>query len=278
MPVLYKEDLQPIENYLEYFKHCAGETDYRMEASPRYLVGGNTIAGAMHELLGNVKIVFILREPRSRLFSYYKQRLGRDVPSEVSFDEYVRQAIEGFQVLKSENRHHNINVYTEDVYVRGLAEGFYSDYLSQWYEVFGDNIRVIFFDSLQDSVSQTMLDLCSWLELDPGIYESMNYSVENRTVQHRNKELLRIARYLNKRLEVPLRRFHFVKRALRSIYFLINEKDQREETAKSNTNAELEERLDEIYAPYNRALNALLRDRGYSCFPPWLQEKALPTS
>ncbi len=145
MPVFYNKKLPPIDEYISYFKRCHTKSKYLMEASPRYIFGGEKIARKIYEKLGSIKIIFLLRDPIRRLFSYYKQRKASNEFSEkILFDEYVDRALKGFNDLRNNNKHNNINVYNVNVYIRGLAEGFYYDYLTQWYDIFGDSIKVYF--------------------------------------------------------------------------------------------------------------------------------------
>ena len=267
MPAHYNREIPPLNTYMEYFKHCNGHSKYRMESSPRYLVGGKTVAKSIQETLGNIKILFLVRDPLPRLMSYYKQRQGVEVPLTTSFDQYTSLAIDGYDGIVKEGRDHDIDVYEEDVYVRGLAEGFYYNYLVQWHEVFGDQINVCFFDDLKQSTRQFMLDISNWLDIDPSVYESMTFTVENRTIHHRNRTLYRISDSLNKKFEAPLRRFHGVKKMLRSIYYAVNEK----KPVKDELNETTANRLREIYKPYNRKLKRFLQANGHDQFPDWIQ-------
>lgn len=72
LPIQFGKSLSPLDEYLSYFKQLKGsDLRYVMEASPGYIYGGSTIADAMKDLLGEFKIIFILREPVERLVSFY---------------------------------------------------------------------------------------------------------------------------------------------------------------------------------------------------------------
>lgn len=64
-------DLPPVEEYQKYFLHYQNE-QYIMESSPGYLYGGEEIAACIKKMLGEIKVLFLLREPAARFYSCYK--------------------------------------------------------------------------------------------------------------------------------------------------------------------------------------------------------------
>src|SRR6185436_4887174 len=90
MPLKYGKQIPSMEEYSKYWQHCAGEKKYLLEASPSYIYGKDVIADRIQKELGNdVKMIFILRNPADRLFSFYERKkantyLGRNV----SFKEF----------------------------------------------------------------------------------------------------------------------------------------------------------------------------------------------
>lgn len=267
MPAHYHREIPPLGEYMEFFKHCNGNSKYWMESSPRYLVGGAAVAESIRERLGDIKILFLVRDPLPRLLSYYKQRQGVEVPLTATFEQYVDLAIEGYTAIVAEGRQGDIDVYEEDVYVRGLVEGFYHTYLAQWYDVFGDSIKVCFFEDLKHSTKAFMLDLSNWLDIDPDPYNTMEFTVENRTVHHRNRSVYLVSDYVNKKFEPQLRRYHGIKKLLRNIYYAVNEK----KAVKTDFTEETADRLREIYRPHNLKLKAFLQEKGHDRFPDWVQ-------
>ena len=98
-----------------------------MEASPSYLYGKEKIAHAMKKYLGDIKIIFMLRDPVYRLISFYYHLRAKMVISDISFEEFLEKAIED---SKKED--------IDDYYRRAIREGKYSDYLENWFEIFGN--------------------------------------------------------------------------------------------------------------------------------------------
>lgn len=262
MPVFYNKNLLSIEKYASYFKHCNINSEYIMEASPRYFFGGEKIARAIYEQLGLVKVVFLLRDPVWRLFSYYRQRKASgELIRNMCFEEYVDRALIDFNNLRiNNNNYKNINVYNVNVYIRGLAQGFYYDYLAQWYNIFGDSIKVFFFEDLKRDPYLFMNDVCNWLEIDSAIYNSGNFSVENKSISYKSYRLQSLAGAINDKFEGFFRKYRPLKSILREIYYFINELTNEKEGISTETF----KKLDSVYEPYNKQLFDMLSYRGYS--------------
>ena len=88
-PILNGETVSSIEEYQKFFLHHDNEP-YVMEAGPGYLYGGNELAGKVKELLREVRLVFILREPVSRLYSYFKYCSKAMQVVNISFNDFVK--------------------------------------------------------------------------------------------------------------------------------------------------------------------------------------------
>jgi sulfotransferase family protein len=270
MPVVLEEPLPSLEQYAAYFKHWGGER-YRMEASPRYIFGGARLAEAIHENLGDPKIIFMLRHPIDRLFSYFRHmKNDRQVPADMSCDEYVQRALNDLPATLNRANGKPVQVYRESVFVRGLAQGFYADYLKEWYSAFPDCVRVCFFEHLKKEPRVLVQSLCEWLSLDPAVYQNMEFSQENRTMTHRNAFFFSIADLINTKYESFWRRHRSVKEWARSIYCLVNERSSEDSYLSEQGRAELES----VYAPHNKTLARMLSERGYRDLPPWLRQYA----
>ena len=70
----YSNTTEPFKQYQGYFSHCENQK-YVMEATPGYFEGGSKLATAMKETLGdNIKVIIFLREPISRIRSFFKYK------------------------------------------------------------------------------------------------------------------------------------------------------------------------------------------------------------
>ncbi|UJS18251.1 MAG: sulfotransferase domain-containing protein [Candidatus Jettenia sp.] len=258
LPLRYGNELSPIDEYLRYFKHYKNEK-YILEATPGYFYGSKTIPQRIYKELGKVKIIIIFREPVSRLFSFYKASKGiMLIPKEMLFDEYVGLCKDHIEMGKS-------SPIEKDTLYRGIKEGFYSNYLEDWYAYFGDSLKIVFFEHLKDNPLLFMRELCDWLEIDSHIYPSEQFTVENRSAFYRNKFLHKIGIYTNKKLELLFRKLPGLKPVLRGLYYSVNESSF-EEGILPDTRSSLES----LYAPHNENLLNMLSKKGYKEMPDWL--------
>jgi len=266
LPIAFGDQLPPIESYAAYFQDGA-ERKYRMEASPRYIFGGVKLAKAIHSSLGPTRIIFVFRQPIDRLVSYFKHmQRSRELPAEMSCNDYAARALEELPAALAKANGKSLNVYQESIFVRGLAQGFYADYLEEWYSVFPDSVRVYFSEDLARDPGAVVREVCGWLKIDPSRYEGAEFTQENRGMLHKNRTLFAIASLINDRFEPFWRRHGRIKRFARDIYCWLNEKHGEDGLLSPNRRTELER----TYRPYNQRLLKILSQRGYRNLPAWL--------
>jgi hypothetical protein len=247
----------PIEEYRRHFAHCSGER-YALEATPTYSYGGRPVVAAIRAVLGRPRIVLILRDPVDRLWSAYTfQRSVGNIASLGSFPEYL-QVVEqrrrdGFGFVPGDGLH-------------GLLIGFYADYLGEWMDEFGEDLRVLFAEDLRRDPRSVVERLCSWLELDTGVVPSLDLDARNVTRHPRSRRLAATARALKRRGE----RLHLlppaVQDGLRRSYVRLNSGEQSEEF-----DPELRRHVADVYRESNTRTARLLADHGYSDLPGWLR-------
>ena len=264
VPILYNRKLSPIENYAKFFQSCDDQSKYLIESTPRYIYGGEKMAIAIHETLGPIKIIFIFRDPIQRLFSYYRHmKDSGEIPESEYFDEYVNKSLKGYNEIR--NKYKIIDVYKENVYFRGLVQGFYSDYLIEWYKVFGNSIKIFFFEDIKTNPAKFMTIICSWLEINPVIYESAKFTVENKRINYKSKMLHQLASLVNNKFESFFRTYYPIKETLRNIYYFINESANNKESISEESMCN----LGLVYDKYNRQLFDILASKGHTDFPGW---------
>ncbi len=261
LPLRYGLPLSPLEDYTKLFKHWSGQK-YLMEATPAYFCGGRSIAEAIHEYLGNPRIVLLFRDPTERAFSFFRSLKGKTLlPADMTFHRYIetcRQPPPNSEPLDRKRDH----------LFWGIQDGCYIDYLQDWYDSFGDSVRVLFFEHLKSDPLRFMQDLCSWLEIDHDAYGPDGFAIENRTAYFKYRLLHQAAIRTNKFFEKQLRRYPGIKQTLRNAYFRINETPDRE------TMTELErDYLNSVYCDHNQRLRSKLTEKGYGNFPDWLKGK-----
>ena len=259
LPLRYgATELPPIEEYRQHFRHCSG-TRYVMEATPGYFYGGAAVARAISERLGDVRILVMLREPISRLFSYFRFKKSMlDLDPDLPLEEYIRLCE---SVPPGERNTRENNTYW------GIEGGFYANYIDQWFEVFStDHLRILFFEQFIGDPRSVLEGVCSWLGLESrGFVDTLAYTVENRAVAYRSRTLQRLALTLNWRGEEFWRSHPRIKRLLRRIYYALNEGRDR-----GGIPPDTRAYLEALYDPYNQRLSAALASRGYVDLPDWL--------
>lgn len=230
VPIQFGGSPAPLDEYLSYFKQLKGSHfRYVMEASPGYLYGGSKVAKAMNDLLGEFKIIFILREPVERLISFYNylknsyifaysERLlpkQKQFIKDMSFDEYVVQSYSYYKELKEDQ--------SCEYYLSGVKYGLYYKYLLSWFDfVDSENIKIIFFDDLKFDPKKTLIDICEWLKISSDIYKDYQFLINNKTINVKYQLLHQLATGVNRKFEVFLRRSPRLKDKLRSVYNMVN--------------------------------------------------------
>ena len=253
-------DPGPIASYETYFSRCGDAQPYAVEATPSYCYGGPRLVGGIRDMLDDPRIVIVLRDPVDRLWSAYTfQRSLMHLPEISSFERYVAACEDARRRSLRANR----NVPPTG-HLKGLAIGFYGEYLGDWLETFPDRTRVVFFDELSSDPHRVLAGLCRWLGVEEGITSSFGYEVHNRTINPRSMVAgkaffaakRRVARFL-----APAPR---VRHLLHNAYRRLNA-GEISETMQPSMRAH----LTDVYRDSNRAVVDLLEPRGYD-LPSWL--------
>ncbi len=257
----YKNSNDPFEQYQQYFSRCENQK-YVMEATPGYFEGGIKVAQTIKKTLGdNVKIIIILREPISRLLSFFKYKKSMlELDKKLTLAEYLRQceALSPSARVKKEN----------DIYW-GIEGGFYGNYLEDWFNVFGESVYITFFDELKTDPKLFLSKICTWLEIDNTVLESKELAIENKSLNYKNKYLQQLALFINIRAEKFWRANAGIKNRLRSIYYNLNTMPYQEKISEQTFNY-----LQSIYQPHNQKLAAQLLNRNYTNLPQWLLDSS----
>lgn len=254
----YHTPVRPLEEYYEQFQKYKNEKII-MEASPGYFYGGKATAEEVKNKCNNPKILIILREPVDRAISFFnRKREVFQLPVELSLDDYYTQCLQYSEAdLKLEKNH----LYT------GFEFGFYSKFINNWYEVFGTNLKVMFFDELKNP-KQVMLELCDWLEIDKNFYSNYNYEVKNKSVNYKNRFMHELVVKVSFGAKRFWRNNPKLKSGLRNMYYKING----EPVKKSDHDAAVKEKIKAMYKPYNKQLAEYLTAKGITNLPKWLSE------
>ncbi len=257
LPARWGEPLDARAVYETYWDH-AGAAPVRLEATPAYFSGGRALVAKVREVCGAPKIIVVLREPVSRLLSYFAFQQARlRIPESMTLDEYLAQAD-----ARSVDDFHDPD---NEVYF-GARGGVYADYLPDWTSEFATDLLVLFFDDLMARPADTVARTASFLGVDSGRIADAGLSSENRTTGFRSSRFQRVALDVNDRFEPFLRRHHGLKRRLRGTYFRLNGRPLPVAVSESERAA-----LAGRYAEPNARLKEQLTAMGVTDLPKWLR-------
>ena len=247
----------PIEEYARHFAHCAGER-YALEATPTYSYGGLPVIGALRAVLDQPKIIISLRDPTERLWSAYTFQRSLGTLGDIgSFAEYL-------DVVQSRRRHASDLVPRDGL--SGLYIGFYADYIGDWLEEFGDDLRIVFAEDLHRDARASVESLCRWLGIDTEVVADLDLGARNVTRHPRNMRLARAANSLRRRTNklgvVP----PALRRRLRRAYLRINAGGELSE----RFDPDLRRHVQGLYRESNDLTAKTLAAHGYRDLPAWL--------
>jgi hypothetical protein len=238
-PILRNETIRSFDNYLKYFKHYNNERVI-MEATPGYFYGGENMATKIKEILGEIKILIVLREPSERLFSSFKHKKRFNNISE-------NQTLLQF----SENKNN-------------FRKQLYHKHLPGWIDTYGDCVKILFFEDIIKNPVEISLEVFSWLGIkqiridqDKLVNTNKNMSIRSHSF---HKVALPIFELIRSSLPFELRTI------IRKVYFKINGKPSRWHTK----NRDLKY-LRELFAKENQKTRDILKNIGYVDLPEWLE-------
>ena len=262
LPARYGKPLESPSVYESYFADSPPDRPVRLEATPSYFYGGRPLVAQIVNMLGSdVRAIVVLREPVSRLVSFFTfQKTRLRLPEEMTLAEYLAVAdrLSDADFADPANERYF-----------GFRGGCYADHLPAWLDGFGPRLRVVFFDDLVSRPEIVLQEVATWLGIDPDAFPAPDLSSENRTTGFRFRAFQRAALFANDRLERLLRRHPAFKQRLRAAYYRVNGRAAREAVTQS-VRAELEER----YREPNERLASQLRDAGVTEVPGWLPPPA----
>lgn len=257
LPFRYGKPAIPVEIYKEQFLDCKN-SKIIMEATPGYFYGGFPLAQAIENTVqDNCRILIILREPVSRLVSFYRaKKKNLELDRNMDLKSYVNVCMNMAKqevILKENNR------------FTGVISGFYADYIDDWVSVFGKNLKIMFFDDLNANPKQFMSGLCSWLDIDAEYFDQFNFEIENKTFAYKNRLIQEIAIGINRNAARFWRKNPMMKKWIRKQYFKVNKSEERDVNDNDTMNF-----ITSLYLPYNLKLKQFLIEKGINGLPPWL--------
>jgi hypothetical protein len=256
--VRHGEPLASIDTYRAYFRGCQGEPVV-MECTPDYFYGGMATAETIRDVCDDPRVVVILREPVSRLISFFRfMRARLQLPSDVTLEDYVARCA---TVPDDGMNERGNNVWT------GVWGGHYERFLPAWLETYGERCRIEFFDDLVAEPAELVDGLARWLGIDGAALMGDHVRAQNATVAYRSPLVQRGAAAVAKAARPVLRRYPRLAARARDTYQAVNERPD----APEPISADVREQLQAIYAPGNALLRDQLVTAGVTRLPDWLR-------
>lgn len=245
-----------LEKYDIFFKHC-DVLKIRLEATPDYLYS-ESAPFKIKDSLPCVGFIFILREPVSRLISWYRfSKQWNFIPKNTSFEEYIKLNMrDGFKPQ----------------HLRALEQGRYYMYLKRYLDLFGkERVFITFFEEISKNSLSIMKEICRFAEISKNYY--LNYDFKNvnptRNLKHPkifefySKIRFNIKKYTH---EKPLIHsvLSFLRRGFHRLYFYLDTV----ETENITLSPQIKEFLNEYYREEYHLLFELIGRQ-----VPWKLEK-----
>ncbi len=227
-----------VDKYMEYY-NGSGE-GIRAEATPDYLHSAQ-VARRAKTVLGNVKFIFTLREPVSRMVSWFNfAKQAGLLEQECSFEKYITQQMEN-------------PLGTDQQHMMTLQQGRYSLALQSYYDILPkEDIHIIFYEHMKLNVKGLMQGICRFLDIDPDFYETYDFQRLNKTISVKNQGLHKLYMEKGYRLRQMVHDKKAVHNTLRKInkwlYPLYMKFNGGGKVAPFELNEEMKSRLQSYYA------------------------------
>lgn len=125
------------------------------------------IAKVIHDLLPNIKLIAVLRNPVDRVYSHYHLSKRESGITE-SFEKIIETDMTNLSNFFQNNEEHSDFYFKNIVQNSFLARGFYAEQLEQWYKIFPKNqILIIPSEELAKNTQHTLDIIFKFLELTP---------------------------------------------------------------------------------------------------------------
>lgn len=264
LPLRFGQPCSDLDDYRAHFADCAGHRVI-VEATPGYFYGGHAVADEIRRSLPAVKILIALREPVSRLISFYRfQKAMLGIPLDMPFDDYVERCLD----VDAERYLDPALADPADSPWLGVHGGCYDRYLPAWLQ-FAPDIRFVYFEEFVSDPGASLTGLAPWLGISAEPFTEMAFPRENTTVVPRLAGVHRLALAARRRLDGTLRRHPALTSRLRSAYQWGNR------SAADGGDLVIRPDLHELFRASNQATAGLLLDAGVEHLPSWLSPSSV---
>lgn len=203
----YRFETDP-DKYGDFFSPKSADVKLWVDATPDYLYSPGT-AKRIRSALEDVRLVFLLREPISRVVSWYRFALqNNSIGAEVTLDDYIRQQLEQSGRLSPSVPQH----------LRAVEQGRYVHYLRGYFDTFGrDRIFVSFLEDISRNPHLVMLRLSEFSGIAPKFYDGYEFKIFNQTENLKHPAVFGLIRKLRFSLNKRINRLGSLRRFLRGI-------------------------------------------------------------
>jgi hypothetical protein len=148
-------------------------------------------AARIGRALPNAKVVLLLREPVSRLVSWFKfLRLQNHLDAETDFETWIRCQL-------ADSRPVDERPYP----LQAVAHCRYARYVEDYLKVLGGNrVLVLWFDDLKNNPRGVLQQVCHFAGMDARLYEGYAFPAQNESMKIRRPRTFRAYRRLHKGL------------------------------------------------------------------------------
>jgi len=230
-----------LAGYEPHFAECSDSAKIVLEATTLYLYH-QTALEVLSGLEPRPQIVFLLRKPAERVYSYYQfARNDRAILDPgITFRRFVEMARAGDSYLAG--RGHT---------TEALAYSRYADYVEKWLAAFpGSEVHLLLFEDLKRDPRSFMQGVADRLGISPEFYDGYAFRRRNPSYRVRWHRLHGVRRELGRILPPGPRRM--LKKATQPFYSRINV--LRGGQARSDDDQAVLEALDAEFAPHNERL------------------------
>lgn len=240
---LYNFSKNDINGFDKFFNKKNLSTEIRLEATTHYLFQENII-DKLKQLGGQLKIIFILREPASRVYSSFKytQNNLANISNQITFTQYVDDLTSERLEIPDYLSYKNLYVLKNDI-----EYSKYVLYLEKWYQGFDESqIKLLLFENLKENPREVLFEISNFLEISDDEFDNIKLTRKNVTVRVNNQPLHKLALAINKRIGkfLPPSFKSFYKSALSST-----------QGRKSREDQLAIEKLKRLYRSYNAQLS-----------------------
>ena len=175
----YRFGADELEKYGEYYLDCS-KTAIRLEATPDYLYSKGC-AKRISTNLPKARMIFILRDPIARLYSWYLfSQQDSKLDQKITFDDYVRTQME---YTKS-------SLDNAPQHMKSLEQGCYAVYIRDFIEALGnENCLILFLEDLERAPLEVMQRICHFANISDDFYSNYQFGVANKTQSMRLPKL-----------------------------------------------------------------------------------------